>query len=70
MVLEIEMGCYFDILCLVLVFFDGDNVWVLSESWCGIISGFVWVCIGFIMGVKIGFWVLGVLLLMSRNNWM
>lgn len=37
MVLEIEMGCYFDMLCLVLVFLDGDNVWVLSESWCGII---------------------------------
>lgn len=71
-VLETETGRYSDTLRSALVSLDGDNAWALSESWCGtiqwIFSGFVRVRIGLIMGAKTGFWALGVLPLMSRNN--
>lgn len=75
-VLETETGRYSDTLRSALVSLDGDNAWALSESSPGfpgrfsaaLFSGFVRVRIGLIMGAKTGFWALGVLPLMSRNN--
>lgn len=67
-VLETETGRYSDTLRSALISLDGDNAWALSESWCALSSGFVRVRIGLIMGAKTGFWALGVLPLMSRNN--
>lgn len=67
-VLETETGRYSDTLRSALISLDGDNAWALSESWSALSSGFVRVRIGLIMGAKTGFWALGVLPLMSRNN--
>lgn len=67
-VLETETGRYSDTLRSALVSLDGDNAWALSETGAALFSGFVRVRIGLIMGAKTGFWALGVLPLMSRNN--
>lgn len=67
-VLETETGRYSDTLRSALVSLDGDNAWVLSEAGVALFSGFVRVRIALIMGAKTGFWALGVLPLMSRNN--
>lgn len=67
-VLETETGRYSDTLRSALISLDGDNAWALSEGGAALSSGFVRVRIGLIMGAKTGFWALGVLLLMSRNN--
>lgn len=67
-VLETETGRYSDTLRSALVSLDGDNAWALSEAGVALFSGFVRVRIGLIMGAKTGFWALGVLPLMSRNN--
>ncbi|STM40556.1 peptide chain release factor H [Escherichia coli] len=67
-VLETETGRYSDTLRSALVSLDGDNAWALSESWCGTIQ---WICPSPYRphhGRKTGFWALGVLPLMSRNN--
>ena len=67
-VLETETGRYSDTLRSALISLDGDNAWALSEAGAALSSGFVRVRIGLIMGAKTGFWALGVLPLMSRNN--
>ena len=67
-VLETETGRYSDTLRSALVSLDGDNAWALSESWCGTIQ---WICPSPYRPHhrrKTGFWALGVLPLMSRNN--
>lgn len=67
-VLETETGRYSDTLRSALVSLNGDNAWALSESWYGTIQ---WICRSPYRphhGRKTGFWALGVLLLMSRNN--
>lgn len=67
-VLETETGRYSDTLRSALISLDGDNAWALSESWCGTIQ---WICPSPYRphhGRKTGFWALGVLPLMSRNN--
>ena len=67
-VLETETGRYSDTLRSALISLDGDNAWALSEAGAALSSGFVRVRIGLIMGAKTGFWALGVLPLMRRNN--